>query len=203
MTVSFKSLKFVCSIIALSFSFLVQSQEFQFGAKGGINIASISFSDSDYSTSSVIGVHVGAFGKFSIDEKLAIQPELFFSTGGNTWSISNVEGEINTTHLTLPVLLQYSITDALYAEAGPQYSFLLSIKQSINDGESEDIKEFYKSGAFGLGIGIGYNLESLVSGLSANVRYTTDLTDINDVEVDAGSLKSNMFQIGLAYTFSK
>lgn len=188
--------------MALSFPFMVQSQEFQFGAKGGVNIASISFSGSGYSTSSVIGVHVGAFGNYDIDEKLAVQPELLFSTGGNNWTISSVEGEIRTSHLTIPVLLQYNITDALYAEAGPQYSFLLSIKQSIEGGESEDIKEFYKSGAFGLGIGIGYNLESLVAGLSANARYTTDLTEINDVEVDAGNLKSNMFQIGLAYTFS-
>ncbi len=189
MTFSFNKTKSLILVLILSFTISFQAQEFEFGAKAGVNLANISFSNSDYSTKPIIGFHIVAFGTYSIDEKLAIQPELLFTTGGNKWTFDgNLDGKITSSYISIPVLLQYKVSDAFYVEAGPQYNFLLSIKQSIEDGDNEDIKEFYKTVTIGIGIGIGYDLETVAPGLKANLRYSTDLSKMNDEEVGGNDL---------------
>lgn len=206
----------------LCVSFTVTAQDFTYGAKAGLNIAELKFDDNS-TMKSLIGVHAGLFGNYAINEKFAIQPELFFSTGGSKYSYNYIvamaadvemrntattasydaSGKIKTSYITLPVMLQYKIIDALYIEAGPQYNFLLSIKESFNDSPEEDIKEYYKTGTFGFGVGIGYDLTAFVPGLKVGVRYTGDLSDMNKEEVGAGNIKSQMFQVGVSYGFSK
>ncbi|MCB0462743.1 MAG: porin family protein [Flavobacteriaceae bacterium] len=218
---SIKNKKLFFTICLLCLTLSLCAQEFTFGAKAGINISSINFEDSNYDTKSVIGVNIGLIGNIGVNEKFSIQPELLFLTGGNKWSydfgnstdistsannraINAVnEGKVKTSYISIPVLIQYKITEQFFAEAGPQYNILLSIKQSINNGENEDIKEYYKSGTFGIGIGLGYDLASLLPGLKAGLRYTADLTKMNDDDVSAQSLKANMFQIGASYIFGK
>lgn len=200
---SIKNLKFLFTTCVLCLSMSICAQEFKFGAKAGINIANISFGDADYTTGSFIGVHFGAIGNYSINEKITLQPELLFSTGGNTWKADTTEGKIKTSYISIPFMLQFNVSEEFYVEIGPQYNMLLSIKQSINDGDLVDIKEFYKSGTLGLGFGIGYDLDSVTPGLTASLRYSRDLSRMNDKDVDADNLKSSMFQIGATYTFTK
>lgn len=203
-------------------SFTVTAQNMTYGAKAGVNIANLNPKD-DFTFKSLLGVHVGVFGNYAINEKFAIQPELFFSTGGGKWKYNyttnptvgvemrsssaavayDVTGEIKTSSITLPVMLQYKIIDAFYVEVGPQYNFLLSIKESINGGEDDDIKDSYKTGTFGFGIGVGYDLSAFAPGLKVGLRYSGDLSEMNNEEIGAGSLKSNMFQVGVTYAFSK
>ena len=195
------------------------AQNFTYGAKAGVNIPTLKISDD--SSKSILGVHLGVFGNYAINEKFAIQPELFFSTSGSkyTYNLSNTVGDINTgmrasaamevddkikaSHISLPVMLQYKITNGLYIEAGPQYNLLLSIKEDYDGGGYEDIKEAYKSGTFGLGVGVGYDLATLAAGLKIGLRYTADLSDMNKDELVGGNLKSSMFQVSLAYAFGK
>ncbi len=212
--------KSLFTILLFSVMTTSYAQEFTFGPKAGINIANISFSGSDYSTKSLLGVYIGAFGNYEINEKTSVQPEVLFMTGGTKWTYDfsdggvivtegraaaplSVSGKIKTNYISIPVLLQYKITDEIYAEAGPQYNLLLSIKQTINGGSEEDIKEYYKSGTFGISVGAGYDLDALVAGLRANIRYSRDLSDMQKEEVGGGKLKSSMIQIGVSYSFSK
>ncbi|WP_299363329.1 porin family protein [Winogradskyella sp.] len=199
--------------LTLSFTFIlciafsINAQDLNFGAKAGLNIAGISFENDSYSTSSRIGFHIGGFVNYNLNEKFAVQPEVYFSTGGNEWDFSNesTTGEVKTSNLSIPILLQYEVIDNLVIEGGPQYNILLSIEQKIdgsNDG-FEDISEFYKSGIIGAAIGALYRLEDLVPGLAAGLRFAFDLTNINDVDVDAGNLRQNAFQVSILYTIPK
>lgn len=185
----------------------LNAQNLNFGAKAGLNIAGISFESDSYSTSSRIGFHLGAFVNYKFDEKFAIQPEINFSTGGNEWDFNNgtSTGEIKTSNLSIPVLLQYNAIQNLIFEAGLQYNVLLSIEQKIDgfSGGFEDISEFYKSGTLGAAIGAIYQLDTILPGLAAGLRFTFDLTNINDVDVDAGNLRQNAFQINILYTIPK
>lgn len=214
--------KFLGLACIFSLSFAVNAQDFTYGAKAGLNIAKLKFSDNT-DLESLLGVHIGLFGNYAVTEKFAIQPELFFSTGGTKWSysyinasnnaevemrssmgaVNEVSGKIKTSYITLPVMLQYKIINHLYVEAGPQYNFLLSIKESVDGGSDEDIKEYYKTGTFAFGVGVGYDLSTFAPGLKVGVRYTGDLSDMNKEEVGAGNIKSNMFQVGVTYAFSK
>lgn len=213
------NLKILLIVCVLCAPFTTIAQDFAYGLKAGLNISSLKFENSDYSTKSSLGVNLGVFGNLAISEKFAIQPELLFSTGASTYTYNplntvgdasvarrmagsvEVEAEINTSHLSLPVMLQYKITNALYIEAGPQYNLLLSIKENYDGNGNEDIKEYYKSGTFGVGVGVGYDIASLVNGLKVGLRYTRDISEMNKEELQGGNLKSSMFQIGLAYAF--
>ncbi|MBA6152728.1 porin family protein [Gelidibacter maritimus] len=215
----FKLLFFIC---IFSFSFAVNAQDFTYGAKAGLNIAELKFSDNT-DMKSLLGVHIGLFGNYAINEKFAVQPELFFSTGGTKYSYNYIaamaadiemrnaattasyeaSGKVKTNNITLPVMLQYKITHALYVEAGPQYNLLLSIKESVDGGSDEDIKEYYKTGTFGFGVGVGYDLAAFAPGLKVGARYTGDFSDMNKERVISGNIKSHMFQVGVTYAFSR
>ncbi len=193
--------------IILCFAVAINAQDLNFGAKAGLNIAGISFESDSYSTSSRIGFHVGGFVNYQFSDDFALQPEINFSTGGNEWDFNDgsTTGEIKTSNLSIPVLLQYTAVESFVFEAGLQYNVLLSIEQKIDgfgDG-FEDISEFYKSGTIGAAIGALYQLDALVPGLSAGLRFVFDLTNINDTEVDAGNLRQNAFQINFLYTIPK
>ncbi|WP_179345662.1 porin family protein [Winogradskyella ursingii] len=183
----------------------VEAQDLNYGAKAGLNIAGISFSSSDYSTSPRIGFLVGGFLNYKIKEKLSVQPEVFYSTGGNNWDFNDgaTTGEIKTSLISLPVLLKYNITNGLFLEAGLQYNFLLSIEQKIEESGNgfEDLTEFYKSGTLGFAIGASYQLDMVTNGLAAGLRFTSDFSKLNDVDVDADSLKQYALQLTLLYTF--
>lgn len=99
-------------------------------------------------------------------------------------------------------MLQYKIISGLYIEAGPQYNLSLSIKEAYNINGYEHIKKYYKSGTFAIGVGVVYDLAILAQGLKAGLRYTTDLLEMKKVKIGGGSLKSSMFQIGLAYVLA-
>ncbi|WP_299522845.1 porin family protein [Winogradskyella sp.] len=200
--------KFTLSLaFILCITFSINAQDLNYGAKAGLNIAGISFESDSYSTSSRIGFHVGGFVNYRFDEKFAIQPEINFSTGGNEWDFGNGDttGEIKISNLSIPVLLQYDVVDNFVVEGGLQYNFLLSVEQKI-DGSGdgfEDISEFYKSGTLGAAIGAIYQLDTLVPGLAAGLRFVFDLTNINDEDVDAGNLRQNAFQVNILYTIPK
>ena len=210
------SLKVLFLIGIIFMSFAATAQVFTYGVKAGLNIPSLKFTDADFSSKTVLGVHAGFFVNYAINEKLAIQPELFYSTRGTKYTYSfdvpnnamariaaesNIDGQLKTNSVTLPVMLQYKIINGLYIEAGPQYNFLLSITEAYDGSGYKDIKEYYKSGTFGVGIGAGYDLASFAAGLKVGLRYTKDISEMNGNELRGGTLKSSMLQIGLAYAF--
>lgn len=193
-----RTLLFIC-ISFITSSLCAQTG---FGLKAGANFSNLKFSNKSYSTSNLLGAHLGAFYNRSLDEKAALQGEILFSTEGNKWKSSNTTGIINETQVRIPVLLQYKFAENIYAEAGPQYSLLLSIKQGRNGGEKEDIKKFYKSGTFGFGVGAGYIFSGNLSGLRAGVRYNGDFSKINSDEVGGNDLKNRVIQLSLMYLLS-
>ncbi|WP_178989015.1 porin family protein [Winogradskyella schleiferi] len=184
----------------------ITAQDINFGAKAGVNIASIKFEDKDYSTSPRIGAHVGGFVNYEINEKLSGQLEVFYSMGGNKWDYDNGDttGKVKTSMISIPLLAQYEVIEHLSAEAGIQYNFLLSVKQKIDDVDDsfEDLSKYYKTGSFGFALGALYQLDMLVPGLAAGLRYTRDLTKLNNSDVDAGKIKQGILQINFVYTLS-
>lgn len=180
----------------------VIAQDFSFGAKAGLNIASLNWDDR-YDMSPKLGINVGGFVNYKLKEKLALQSELFFSQGGGSWENSGFEGEVKISLLSLPVLVQYDIIENLYLEGGIQYNFILSNKESLEGGDFEDFTDNFKTGAFGFAIGAAYRLDSLLPGLVAGIRYTADLSNLNDIVVNAGDYKTRAIQISLLYKLSK
>lgn len=178
--------------------------QISYGVKGGLNVASLSFVNESYSSSPKIGFHLGGFGHYSINEQLGVQAEVFFSTEGSNWEfVGGSEGAIRHNQLRIPILVRYKIGEKLFLEAGPQYSFLLSLSQSVNPDDFEDFSSLYKSGLFGYALGASYDLENLLPGLAAGIRYNGAFSPINSEPVDAINIGSNVFQLNIFYTISK
>ena len=63
------------------------SQEIKFGAKVGLNLSNLR---GDYPAgidehNAKIGFNIGGFAEYEINDKFTLQPELLFSTQGNTY----------------------------------------------------------------------------------------------------------------------
>lgn len=192
-------------IICISFTTSSLFAQAGFGLKAGVNYSHLQFSKKSYSTSAVLGFHVGAFYNHPLTTKAALQGEVQFSTEGNKWTSGsgNTTGVIDETQIRIPLLLQYNVAENIYIEAGPQYSLLLSIKQTIEDEEKEDISEAYKTGTFGYALGAGYIFKGNLTGLRAGLRYNGDFSKINSDDVGGSDLKNSLIQLTFMYSLSK
>ena len=95
----------------------VNAQKIKFGAKVGLNLSNLR---GDYPTgidehNSKIGFHIGGFAEYEINDKFIIQPELLFSTQGNTYGYKDYYGggsyydgadyNLKLNYLNLPIIL--------------------------------------------------------------------------------------------------
>ena len=176
----------------------VNAQDVSFGAKAGLNIATIGGDGSD-GVKSRTAFHIGGVAEISVSEKFSVQPELVYSAQGASQDFEGIEIDINYGYLNLPVMAKYYVADGFSLEAGPQLGFLLSAKGE-GAGEEVDIKDITSGIDFALGFGAGYKLDN---GLNFAARYNLGLSNINDGEgSDQFSNQNNVFQISIGYFFN-
>lgn len=184
-------------MMAFAFS---NAQETKFGVKGGLNLTNWAGGDVE-GTSSLVGFHVGGFAEIKIIDKLAIQPELLFSTQGTQVDGNALTGDwdIKTNYINIPVLAKYYIVDKFSVEAGPQLGFLVSAKV-----DGEDVKDSFKTVDFGFNLGAGYHF---TENISVNLRYTIGLSPLaDDADIDNegdyyDSAKNSVLALSFAYKF--
>ena len=199
---------------AIAMSSLTFAQ--QFGVKGGMNVSSLSDDATLSDQESKIGFNAGVFMNAPLAENFSIQPEVLYNDLGskvtrsteilgNTYS---ADYSRNLGYISVPVMFQYNATPAFYLEAGPQFGFLVSaedkFKNSTN-GSTDNAtivaldKDNFNTFDFGIGLGAGYYF---TPNLGLTARYTAGLSDIMK-DNPGDSVKNNVFQVGLAYKFSK
>lgn len=192
-----KKVLFVFSFVAASIAASAQST--QFGVKGGLNIANLKATVSGMSVSaqSKLGANGGFFANIPVSENFRIQPEALFSMEGSKVEFMGEKATTNLTYVNIPVMAQYTAS-GFYGETGPQLGLLVAAKDKA-DGQSEDSKDAYESINLSWGVGAGYKL---TNGLGFGVRYNLGLSNIAKTESsEDASVKSNVFQIGLSFTF--
>lgn len=199
---------------AIAMSSLTFAQ--QFGAKAGVNVASLSKGEGIEDNNAKVGFNAGLFANFPIAESFSVQPELLYSQMGAktvdtyTAGSSNYEQTYTTSldYVTLPVMLQYKLVPSFYLEAGPEFGILVGAKDKGTEkltvagttttrDYTNDIKDDVNGFNVGLGIGAGYYFTDNI-GISA--RYVAGLSDIvKDNNGDA--VKNNVFQAGVNFKF--
>jgi hypothetical protein len=185
--------------VFLSFAILITASlsataQVEYGAKGGLNIATLNGSGSA-GASSLIGVHVGGLASIKVSDMFHVQPELVFSTQG----AKGVGGKLLFDYLNIPVLAKYTITDGLNIEAGPQFGFLLSAKSKDNSGNSTNISSNVKSVDIALALGASYDITKMIG---VDARYNIGLSDINNPGNSNNTLHNAVVQIGVYYMFN-
>lgn len=118
------------AVLAFGFS---NAQDIKFGAKGGLDIISIS------GAGSATGFFIGGFTELNITDQIAIQPGINYHTASN-------EGT-NFNYIGIPVLAKFNATEKLNLIAGPSLFYFLESTATektffnIDFGASYDINE--------------------------------------------------------------
>ena len=213
-----KKLSIFIAIMLFGFS-TVNAQDINFGAKAGVNFASITGDDTD-DLDGRTSFHVGIVAEIVISDKFSVQPELLYSSQGATSEDSYTEEDINIKeegtvkldYINLPIMAKFYVGEGFSLEAGPQIGFLMNseiemkltasgagVSESIS--VTEDLKDHIKGIDFGLNLGVGYKMEN---GLNFGARYNLGLSDANDdpefFESDS-SFKNSVIQVSVGYFF--
>tara|TARA_B110001452_G_C15150570_1_gene400458 strand:+ start:232 stop:786 length:555 start_codon:yes stop_codon:yes gene_type:complete len=166
----------------------VNAQEIKFGAKGGLNFASIG-GDNSGDVDLVTAFNFGLVAEIHISEKFSFQPELMYS--GQGYSFNDDTTALN--YLNIPLMGKYYLTKGFSIEAGPQIGFLLSAKN-----DKTDVKNSFNTVDFGVNFGLGYKLDN---GLNFGARYNLGLSDINNIDNSSNKNRNGVFQLSVGYFF--
>jgi len=186
--------KVIASLLVICISSITNAQEVKkvmgfnvaFGAKAGLNLATVTWNTSDPSI--LVGVHFGTMAEVLINKQLAIQPEVLFSMQGTTY---NKKENTELNYLLLPIIGKYYIKENLSLEAGPHLGILLSAR----DGR-ENVKRNISSTDIGFNIGAGYKLKNKIN---LGLRYSIGLTNIN--HKDNAKINNTVLQLSIGYFF--
>lgn len=188
-------------LMLAAFAFLamnVNGQDLKFGAKAGLNMSSIGGDDAD-GFKSKMGIHIGAFAQYGINDALFLQPELLLSYEGAKNSDDD-DKALSLTYLNIPVMVGYKIgaVEGLSLEVGPQLGFLMGAKYDgeTDAGGGDKVKDYFKSTNFSLNLGAGY---AVTENIGVGLRYCMGLTSISD-DSDTDQKQSNL-QISVSYKF--
>lgn len=180
---------------ALLLSCTVFSQT-QIGIKGGLNINDIADNRYTNNTATRIGYHGGLLFHIHVRRKLAVQPEVVFSSQGAKYTHPNFNGEVVTNYLNIPVLLQYMGSRGIRLQTGPQVGFLLDADLKRNGNTVADLKQGMNEADFSWAFGLGFLSRN---GLGVDARFNLGLTDV--FEQGGRESKHRVWQIGLFYQF--
>lgn len=184
--------KIIPVAILLLISSSLFSQGLTFGIKAGANMSKISghsFKD-EYN----LGYHAGAFVTIG-GKKWAIQPEVLFNQVNTDTATSfhevtgfNNVSKIQLHYLSIPILVNYNISNILALQFGPQFGILMDQNKSL----TQNGKDAFKSGDFSLAAG----LQLKVLKFRAFGRFVGGTTDVNNLSSN-DTWKVSMIQLGV------
>jgi len=210
-----KNFTLIISIILYSISINSQNSETKFGVKSGINSSKYTperyIGDlrlADYQ--GIIGFYIGGFSNIKISKNLKLQPELlYFNQGtkivieditltdsnGNTIGSGDIESKINESAVSLPVNLQYYVSEKFYFEGGIQLGYIINRKEKITKNPFSQFTTGnnnmdYDKFDFGFNIGLGFSLQE-------NIRVNAR-TFMGIIERD-NSIKPLVLSLGIEY----
>jgi outer membrane protein with beta-barrel domain len=187
-------------ITALAIVFFEGKAQLTVGPKLGATIANMGFVNKDYTSSYQVGFCGGAFANYQFADHLTAQLELFYSGEGGKekYVPDGTKGNAHFNFLNIPLFFKYKTALGVYGETGPQMGVLLSAKETF-DGQTNNIKKYYKSVLFSWSFGAGYELQEMVPGLGIDARYTLPFSSINSASISGGGIKTHGFSVSVFY----
>ena len=212
----------IALLIIMAVCGLSQVHAQDFGVKAGYNYSTFSGETSSFSTiEGLSGFYIGGLVDLPISDVLSIQPELIFSRQGVALrqeikgfglNVSINNADIRLDYLNIPVMAKVNL-GPLFLQGGVQFGFLVGKPEvsryitNVRVGTLLD-KDSYNSFDFGVGAGLGFNLNRR---FFAEARYTHSLTNVfdpNDDYFKASGIGSNnnnfknaVLSIGLGMKF--
>lgn len=211
-----KKTMLILGTLFLSVAAMAQTQKVKLGVKAGLNIASLTFDESELNSSSKTGFTAGFMAEIPLAKKFSIQPELLYSQQGTKTSFSdpdvtnsNYNGTIELNYLNIPVMLKYYVLKGFSIQAGPQIGILLKANNKYKDNflgyenqESFDLKEYSSGIDTSVNFGLGYQFkDKFYADLRYNISYSNVFRESDVNYFINNDMKNRVFQISIGYFF--
>ena len=171
---------FAVVLLTVGITNLIHAQESSasLGLKGGLNMSNLYTKDVD-DENVLMGFNIGLFAELPITSRLALQPEVSFTTKGAELQYDNAfaqgTGKFRLNYLEVPLLLKANLTENFNVLFGPYAAFLVDSKitNESSDGsynfedniDEDDLNKF----DYGFAAGIGFDFDSF--GIGARYNY--------------------------------
>ncbi len=172
------------------------AQEPSWGAKVGVNFATLSIDDPDVSYDFRVGVAAGGYFTLPLGSRFELQPEVLFSQQGAKDGESDVDATIALDMLTVPVLIKFRLSppgNGLAVYGGPSIALNLRARAISSFGDEKidvDVSDEVESTDFGIAAGAMYERGRW----TLDGRYTFGLSKVNADPAEP-TIKSRMFSI--------
>lgn len=143
-------MRILIAIIIITISSVTGSAQILIGAKGGLNVTTLSTS-SLYKPK--LGYHAGFFYSQHLESQYGWQIELQYSLQGAR-DASTTNGRLAYHYLALPVVLKLYFKESVFAEVGPQVGYLVGAKYreaGFKDDRSSGVRKWDLLGIIGFG----------------------------------------------------
>lgn len=180
------------------------------GIKGGVNFATLTGPDREFFELTPLKVTtfaVGGFIVFTKDDKINIQPEVYYCRKGVKYDEDGGILTFTMNYLEIPVLGTYEIAENIRAFAGPSLGIYMGgTYEFLDDGSIEESGNLDEAATmsgidFGLVLGGSYTINKIV----LDARYAFSLTTIIkewELEDDTSvNVKKSLIQLLIGYKF--
>ncbi len=173
--------------------------QYHFGVLAGANLANQSIDDTVASYIFRPGFQIAFFAQFQF-KHFSIEPELQVSQIGTNILFNNNKYYAKFRYLSIPVLIEYPLNEAISLMAGPQVGFLLCARSDFHPITKEPYKEqiytsAYKKTDFGLSFGGSWASSDK---LFVDLRYYLGLTDIANF-AGLSATKNRSLELSVGY----
>ncbi|MGF1556147.1 porin family protein [Paucihalobacter sp.] len=187
---------------AILFSLFINAQnDFQIGAKAGVNYSGFNVNGTS-SYTDAFGLLAGVIAEYQLSNTFSIQPELIFiqKTGGRE-TPSNLPGGLiraDLSYIDLPISGKYYFFKGFAVEFGPQLDILINDKTTIafNNDNSEPNPANIETNAIQLSINLGFSYK-IAQKYLVQFRYSHGITHIYK-DLDA---TNSVFALSVGYFF--
>lgn len=186
-----RRLKLLLLLFFPTFSFA----QTEFGLKGGLNISDVVMTnyinpDVESDLKLKTGLHAGAFVYGMLNERLGLAGELLYNNKG----VKAVDN-INLHYITLPLLVQYKLTDNIFGELGPELGYMVSATSRYGNASNT------YNNKVDLSLDGGFRLD--VSKLVLGIRYCVGVFSVREPieSIDGEKIKyqNRVLQLTMGY----
>jgi opacity protein-like surface antigen len=178
--------------------------EFKIGVEAGLNLSStINSPNAYFTTGGIAGFNIGVILEVPVASPLTLSPEILYSQKGYTAITVNGNFTQHTQFIDIPLLAKFTIGYGISLYAGPQVSYLATLKNTYDNGfvtASEGLydnssNKLYWGGVAGISFAISENID-------LRARYTIDLQqNYANGNVYVPGYRNQVLQFGLGYKF--
>ena len=192
-----KKLLLACFVLFTAPELIAQTKFVEFGAKAGINMASLR-NRHGASNKNLVGFNAGGIAHINFSRDFALQGELVYSQQGTKAKTftGSIPYEDHLNYLTVPILAQVQTKTGFRIYGGPQVGFLLNA-ETTQPGVDPERTNYYKPVDVEFAAGLSHLIKTI--GLGFDARFNFSLTDI--AKADNVDIRQTVWQVGVFYQF--